>query len=403
MANNKIKINKDIDLLELDKLYVELATLKKRKEILIDLIIPYEMKNDYLGLTPNIIQFVSTWLRSENSGKLIIDVKKDYSKFLESISRNDYLFPLIGLVWNNNGVYDLDGNSLRKQLRTELNKVFIKMAKVEALKGDKLLLTNLDHLPGDMGGLPCFESNGSYISNERDLAISLEKVMIDDVLRNYGNDIHTIYKEVKKDLNSIVYELMKNTFEWAKTDEEGVPFDPNIRGVLIKMNKRVRTKLLDHYSSSKAISNFFENKRLKENDKGEVYFLEISVFDSGSGFIKKFKSLNKGNEDLTELEIIKKCLIKHNTSAKGLNKSDKGIGLDRILQILNGKGWLRIKTGKSCVYRNLITEPYINIETDKIEEMKLFDWSKNSDVKFSDYQNVSGSVITIIYPLSINR
>lgn len=400
MITNKIKIPKDVDLLSLHKLYVQLKE-QARQDFLIDLYIPIDLSKDYLGISANLIQFTSTWLRTKKAGKLILDTVIPNDKLLQSISRNEHLLPLIGLVWNSNGVFDKEKNNLRKYLKPALNEVFLRMAKVEALKGDKLLLTNLDHLPDSFGILPCFEKNGKYISNETELAVSLENVLLENVLRNYV-DTHSTYKQIKRQFSKIVFELMKNTFEWARADINDVPFDPNVRGVLIKFNKRKRTKLIDDYKSNKGVSEYFSNDILKENSQGELYFLEISVFDSGAGFISKYRSLNDGAEELTDIEVIKKCMIKHNTSSKGLNKEDKGIGLDKILWNINGKGWIRIKTGNKCIYRNLISEPYVSIPKDNIDEMQLYDWSKNSDTEYTNYEPVSGSVVTIIFPLSIN-
>lgn len=401
MITNKINIPKDVDLLSLNKLYVNLGLMVK-KDFLIDLIIPSELTKDYLGISANLIQFTATWLRSEKAGRLIINITTPNEKLLENLSRNEFLFPLIGLVWNSNGVYDKNGNNLRKYLKNSLNVVFQKMSKVEALIGDKLLLTNFDHLPENLGLLSCFEQNGKYISDETELAVSLENVLLDNVLRNYG-ETHDKYKQIKRPFSKIVYELMKNTFEWAKTDIENVPLDPNIRGVLIKFNRRKRTKLIEDYKSHKGVSEYFDNKVLKVNSQGEIYFLEISVFDSGSGLISKYRSLNQGANKLSDIEVIKKCLIKHNTSSKGLNKGDKGIGLDKILRNINGIGWIRIKTGNKCIYRNLILDPYLAVGQEDVNKMKLNDWSKDADDQFTDYEPVSGSVITIIYPLSINN
>ena len=82
----------------------------------------------------------------------------------------------------------------------------------------------------------------------------------------------------------------------------------------------------------------FPNNELKENSKGELYFVEVSIFDGGVGFAKKYKALQNSPSELSEIEILKTCLIKHVTSSKGLEKSDKGIGLNRILNVLNTKG-----------------------------------------------------------------
>src|SRR5690606_26044726 len=98
-----------------------------------------------------------------------------------------------------------------------------------------------------------------------------------------------------------------------------------------------------------------------------------------------------------DVGVIKECLIRNNTTAKGLNKSEKGKGLDRILKTLDGKGFLRIRTDKYSVYRDLIQDRYL--KTSKIDDIVLCDWKTNASDTFKEMQYASGTVITIIYPL----
>ena len=44
------------------------------------------------------------------------------------------------------------------------------------------------------------------------------------------------------DVVAIIFELMKNTFEWGKEDEFNVPLETNIRGVLFKFFKKKARK-----------------------------------------------------------------------------------------------------------------------------------------------------------------
>ena len=127
--------------------------------------------------------------------------------------------------------------------------------------------------------------------------------------------------------------------------------------------------------------------------------MEVSVFDGGIGFRDKYCSVNPEASDWSEIDIIKKCLTKHATSAKGLNKGDKGLGLDEILSIIDGRGLIRIKTGHSCIYRNMITHRY----QEDSHDMNLYDWSSHDDKKFTIYKEIEGSVITIVYPIEFTN
>jgi len=395
----QIKINKSIKLDEVEQLYTQLYQHIKL-DIAVDVLLPDELGSSYFGIVPSLYQFVFTWMRYEKSGKLLLDISKPEMTDYEELYENELVFPLVCLVWNKNEIFDKTGEvNLRSYLRNQNTLYFNKMKAVTAQKNWKLLLTNFDHLSEDRGILPCFEINGVFTANETTLSNNLKGGI--QQLLGYSKDAQKSYDEIKLHLMGIVYELMKNTFEWGNKDENNVPLDPSLRGLLIKFYKKTRRKLIEEFKTHEGLTTYFKSDVLKENSLSEIYFLEIDVFDSGIGFIKKYKSLNP-IEKLSDIDIIKKCLIKHNTSAKGLEKDDKGIGLDRILTILDGKGFIKIKTGNYSVYRNLVSNPYKKIEKELVGDMELFDWKKNSNDVYTSYPQAEGSVITIIYPLSSN-
>lgn len=393
----KISINKTIKLDDIDDLYKSLYNYI-RQGLTVNLLIPTELKSSYIGIVPALYQFVFTWIRYEKSGKLMLDISNPDEVDFDEIYENELIFPLTSLVWNKNEVYNSTGNiNLRPYLKDFNVRYFDKMKAVEAQKSWKLILTNFDHLPEDRGILPCFERNGKFTATETSLSISL-KNGIHQVL-SFSKYAQNSYEEIKPHLMGIIYELMKNTYEWGNKDEHNVPLDPSLRGILIKFYKKTRKALLEEFKNHKGLTNYFESSVLKENSKSEIYFLEIDVFDSGAGFVEKFKSLNK-QENFTDIEIIKRCLMKHSTSARGLEKDDKGLGLDRILTILDKRGFLRISTGKNCVYRNLISQPYKKLKTQEVDKMELYDWTTNTNQTYTQYPPAKGSVITIIYPLT---
>ena len=79
---------------------------------------------------------------------------------------------------------------------------------------------------------------------------------------------------------------------------------------------------------------------------------------------------------------------------------DKGFGLDEILTILDQRGFLRIRSVETCVYRNLISHPYTFVQD--VDQMVLFDWKTNSEDRFTKLKESQGAVITIVYPLVID-
>ncbi len=393
----QLKVEKNTTLSDIKTLFGRLNAAIDQKQF-VDLLVPLTITNTYVGVTPLLIQFVVTWTRYENSGKLLLEVEKPEDLSYSIFEKNELIFPIVSLVWNKNGVYNKSGEiNLRSVLKAFNSTIFDKIRKTECLKGNKLLLTSFDHLPDNIGQLPCFESNNTFISSETDLLSNL-KPGLAQVL-SFSTEFKNVFDTVQRDFVDIIWEAMKNTFDWGRTNEQNVPLNPSIRGVLIKFFKKKRQSLLKDYKSHKGLFDYFESSQFKENANEEIGFIEVSIFDSGIGFMANYKNANPSSD--SEIDVLRACLIKHKTSSKNLGKTDKGKGLDRILATLNNRGFLRIRTGELDVYRNLISAPYTQIGiNDNVKKMALYDWDTGSDSLFTT-QEKSGSVLTIIFPLSI--
>ncbi|MFC4687971.1 hypothetical protein SAMN05421846_10230 [Chryseobacterium taeanense] len=394
-----IKIKSNTRLNDVDNLYQTLYSAIKKKNT-ISLQIPKSFSRNFFSITSSLIQFTATWIQSGFAKRLLLNIENYDPETLERLYEQEFIFPIIALVWNDVTIEDLKQNNLRPYLRRFQNDYILKMRRIEAMKkGEKMLLASFDHFDNATGLLPYFETSKDFIGKEDDLKDSLRKPFMESILKYTKSYFQNSLDKVYDDFIGIIYELIKNTQEWGKEDVFNVPITPNIRGLFVKFYKRGRKKLIEEYTDESAIVDFFSNETtIKSNKYDEVYFMEISVFDGGSGFVKKF--INDTDEILDDVSIIKKCLIKNQTSSVGIFKREKGKGLDRILQILDsGNGFLRIKTDKYCLYRNLVKEPYKDVENGNYEQMELFDWNSNSTTNFTTLQYSSGSVISLLYPL----
>ncbi len=391
----EIRIKNSIKLFEVNNLYDQLNDNTSKK---IDLRLPRTIEKYFFSLAPNIIQFAATWIRSEKRGKLIIDLNIDDNLSAEKYYEQEIYFPIISMAWNDIPICNLSGDNLRPFLRSFQNKFILKMRKAKAMKGEKLLLLNLDHFDSESGILSFFENNGSFDAIEDDLEAILKKPITTDVIK-YARSKVEIEKKFS-DIVGIIFELMKNTFEWGKENELGVPWNPNIRGLYIRSYKKTQTNILSENASDKNIIEYFSHPTLETNDSQQLFFIEISVFDTGSGFIKKFNNKNNIEDDFT---ILKSCLIKHQTSSTGNLENDKGIGLDRILSSLDDNGFIRIKTDKYCVYRNMIKNRYRLTENYNPDKMQLFDWETGSEKSLSLNNECSGTLVSILYPISFTN
>ena len=264
--------------------------------------------------------------------------------------------------------------------------------------GQKVLLNCFDHLSLKNGLLNTFYIDGVFISNEMLFDFALEKPIRQVLALNRSLRLTNIAPSYD-DIISIIYELMKNTDDWGKTDEYNKPLNPNIRGLFLKLHRRTRESFATGFENNKGLKNYFSLENFEANAQGELYFLELSVYDSGIGFVKRNLGVSQQQMSAAEqVEIIKKCLIRNNTTATGIDKGIKGQGLDRIMRILDNKGMFWLRTQNVSIFRNLRENRY-KVDT-KSNDIELFDWFNNSSSDFCELKPAQGSVITLVYPIS---
>ncbi|QHC86141.1 hypothetical protein AS589_15780 [Empedobacter brevis] len=363
---------------------------------IINLKIPGALNKYTFGLLGDLLRFIITLNNKSKIHTLELDVDH---KNLTSFYDQEYAYPIISLLWNTANFTDKNNVNIKDNLRELQNEFFIKMNSLDRIKGNKYILTNTDHLSKNKGLIRLLESPDGFNDDEDQIKYSVKKIFNDYVLTFNKNNIIEL-KNLIEDIGAIVYELTKNTYEWGKTDQNLIEIPASIRGVYFRFHINNSSKILEEFEET-PIQSFFQHPFITENcvnENNQIYYLEILVFDSGVGFIDKFTE--KGT--LTDLDVIKKCLVKNQTSSTSNLKSKKGIGLDRILNILNKKGFVKISTDKYCVYRDLIKDNYQPIDVEKLKDIKLEDWY-NDDFKTDNIIKSQGSYISILYPFKSNR
>lgn len=392
MKTIEIKRNSNIE--DIDSLYYDFFDKIDESEQY-KIVLPKKIDNLFFSLNVNLLQFVSTIFKTGRLNTIQVRIDSNNKIEIQNIYDNEFFFPIISLLWNEVNIIDINEYNLRPILREYQNDFFKNMRASKSMKGEKFLLANLDHFSEDKGILKLFETNGEFNSNEYSFKKSLEQIIKDDVLK-YSSNNQLQFEKIKDDISSIIYELMKNTFEWAKHDISGKIINPNIRGVYFKFHKYGIDNILHDYKNTLPIYQYFSGSSLNINTKKEVYFIEISVFDTGLGFIDRY------NGNGSDIDIIKKCLIKNQTSSVSNLKDKKGLGLDRILSILNDKGLFKINTDRYSLFRNLKIDRYNSeIGLGDLSSIVLRDWKdlSDEDIKPKKFK-FSGTTISILYPFS---
>lgn len=387
-----LKIAPSITIPKLNDLFVELS---KAPDDGVDLELPKRIDNLDFGVLFSFLQFISTWIRTKPSGCLRLPVKgiEEAKKYLEE---NEFVYPSIVLSWERE-ILDEDEVNIRLDLKEPSKSYFQKMDFFE-LKGNSVPIFCFDH-DKVKRGLSRHFYNENRIVNEGVLGFNLHRAY-----QKIGSFNKEVFRDSMKNsldsFNGIIHELFGNTDEHAKTNELGQNLYPNIRAIQLKFHKKTLIKFKETYKDFPGLIAYFDSEF--ETNEGELYLIEISILDSGPGLFKRYTGSTEYDKTIqNEVEIIKQCLYRHNTSSISSKKDNKGFGLDRVLSTLDDKGFVRIKTGRADVFRDMKSHRYAH--HDRASDIKIFDWQNNSETNFIEHPPVAGTLLSIFYPLNFNR
>ncbi len=392
---SEIKIKQKISLEYIENLYSQLYSSDKGK---VDIYLPSSIKEENFGVLPLLIQFICTWERITDSGNIIVPikcVKDEVNQYLEQY----FSYVIFQIAQKYRDVVDISGMSIIPLSEDAVKKMTSLMNKNEGPKHNSVMLICFDHIDESMGGVVnAFYSNDKFIINEDEHKYFEQLYRFIDIYKN--NLITDAVKGNLQKLKGIIYELIKNTDDWAKTNVYGDILYPNVRGLYLKLHKNFRNNFIDNTSNFNGLKKYLSHKEIQDGVNKELYFLEISVFDSGPGHVGRYLKLKEPNLNLKEqVNALQKCLIKHNTSDISHERDFRGLGLDRVLETLNSRGgFLMIRTENLFVYRDLINNNYIH--TNKPSEIMLQDIKTDLVDNYSMKWRATGSVISIIYPLN---
>lgn len=393
-----IQIQRNISLKNIERLYTELNNSEESK---VDLLLPLDIDSKDFSVIPSLIQFIGTWRRHPKCGKLHTKTDKNKIQSIQDFDNTELGFASIVLSWEN-GITDKTNFDIKQLLKPFNEEIHAKMKTISNVIGNSLLLTCFDHIPKEKGLLNCFyPNNKDFISDEDQLNYFIDRGL-KLVLRTMSNKskVEAITK-IFTDIRDIVYELLKNTHEWARTDERNKILNPNLRGIYLKFHRSTIDNYRNKYKELPQLDNYFRHNFILNENK-EAYFLEISVFDTGPGFIKR--NLDKHGGDLSTLtvgqqvSIAKFCLSKNGSGETSYRSTFKGKGLDRILHLLDKKGFLRVRTNNLSLFRDLKSNPYQeDVSVENYNDIQINDFQNTERIE--SYQFADGALVSIVYPI----
>lgn len=352
--------------------------------------IPFDIKPKQVSVVPNLLLVFMTAQRLYGISSITISTSSDNE--IERFCNSYFGFIILSTFWKSADFIFTSRQVDRSELYIRNKRFHQKLINLNELKMGDALITFFDHLPIKKG-LPQLFYNHDDLKSEPELESPL-LALLQSISRNRKNEIYPHLSPIIEALMGISWELLSNTHNHARHNEDNtLTLSPNIRGLQCKILSMGYNNLVKYSEGDVALKKYYR-RILKENENG--LFFEITFFDSGPGIVKRYlgDKYRKNISSKQEAVALSQAIKKGNSSAIGHLKTNKGFGLDRVLNTLSEKkGFLKIRSGSLNVYRDLIDLPYS-------EGTILLDYTSLSSNQYKKECYLEGTLISLLIPLA---
>lgn len=402
----KIRLTQQINVSKVEEYLDEIEEQPEQ-----DIEIHEKIKGAVLGGEAALIQFLITWAEQHPGGRLLLrGIEKDSesARDIEQFSKRAYGFVAMLMAGD---VLTSESQSCRKlayqACQSWVDRVTasprlgvvdedatsdsgsFEQSIANAVYGHRTFLPCVDH---STKGLitPFYHANGSF--RERSEFRRFAELLI-------GRRSEQFVEENQSELaglGAILFELMHNTHDWARTDVDEVPLRKSIRGILFTRLYLPISSVHRAAGTNTTIADYMLSVGKRRPDQ-YVHLAELSVIDAGPGLAARWMSREGSEADITiedEYAACISCLGLHCTSS---SESYRGVGLFDVMNTLNDLSALvRVRTGRVAMLRDFIASPLSENELSDGPSLPL---SREHRPRPSGMAPAAGTVFTILFPL----
>ncbi|MGR2826424.1 hypothetical protein FY048_13030 [Acinetobacter sp. 1124_18A] len=355
--------------------------------------LPVNFKKLRLGLLPRVCQALITALKYKPT-KVVKFFQFDSTKdeaITELLQHPECLTALL----MSDQVYEKDkvfgGEKIEVELKSKINRdIQLRLNQTIFQKQHRIQMFAVDHSIKKYAFPSCFYfPEGSNTLNTSEFYTSL----LNKIIKHYHPKTKISNQETSS-LAMAIHELIENTEQHGKIEFNTGKVKKSVRGLIIDYKFIPKTHTLESISGINTPMTDYLNATRK--DKGTLYFLEISIFDSGEGILKTFRSNSDDSLDLKkEVEIVENSFTKGVTSKA--ESQGYGRGLHNVRTVLdNRNGFLSLRTGRVSLYRDFNLHPLT--ENDQTP-LSLFDEISKSNAQYNELAHAEGLALSILVPL----
>ncbi len=348
----------------------------------IDFALPPRLRLHHFGGAAAFVQLLATWSRKCGAAKLIVDFDRTDPNPVQQLFGRTLPGTAAGLLVDPSRIANLDGTKIEYPKSPSEIAVEELMLRGTERTGPRLWLLCADHTTLE-------KPTSIYGSDGRvslpALRFALSKFFSRPAPSSRGQ---TSPNDLRECASSVLFELLQNTHEWARTDWNNEVLNKSVRGTLIHAyaTHEVPEDIANGTVGAPLIASYYQSF------PNRLAMIEVSVFDCGPGLASRF--LRKPLDKMTvaeEFDAIKRCLRLRGTSS---DIEHKGLGLHRILRLLTRqRGIIRIRAGRLSLFRNLLAQPLTEEDSYELHD------EKTGTTPSVPWPPVTGTLVTAIMPL----
>jgi hypothetical protein len=212
-----------------------------------------------------------------------------------------------------------------------------------------------------------------------------------------------IDRDLLEAVASLLQETFQNTDEHAQADFFGNRYRRSVRGILFSYQYVKLDKLREMAGSSEPLLQYYDSWRPARAGAQHAQFLEVSIFDSGSGLAQKWLGKQgKINRPIVdepialgiEYDAVLSCLRKGGTTKA---HDTRGNGLYRVMQaVKRSGGFIRMRTGRLSLVK---TFSFGADPTPSPDDIRMDDLRHGGEPE-RQRAWADGTVITVMIPLN---
>ena len=382
----------------LDRFEEALALLAKGET---QIQLAHEISADAVGGTSALLQLLATW------GRQPVPELRVYADDVSDHALRTFAGTPVGLTAFNmaRSIVSRGGEPIARREVLALAEAYVRDMHEGPLRNLRrsntialLCLDNARHL-----GRPTrlYDAAGETVRPSRDLADVIRGCL--DALTPSRPRLQDA-EDILPAAGRILFEAFQNTHEHARVDFRGDQLPRSTRGVLIGWRYVPRGQLTAAAEGHALLSRYFDDWQTRRPDIKVGQFLELSVFDSGSGlaqtWLAKHESLDREIRDtpvtlVAELEAVYACLSKGGTTK---TNRTAGNGLYRILGLASrAGGFVRLRSGRLSLGRAFPRRSPLEPGDINMEDLRA------GGRPIDPQPWAEGTVLTIMLPLNRER